>query len=79
MAGKMSVAIVLMCFMVLVAAVQLSQAHGDDGSSSYKVCFMKCFDFFKASGLGNSLSEIKCDQKCSEFEKFEQILEKLKP
>ncbi|KAI3970485.1 hypothetical protein MKX01_024132 [Papaver californicum] len=82
MAGKINVVILLMCFMILVVAVQLSQAHGDDGSADYKVCFMQCFDFLKTKGLGNSLSEIKCDQMCSNFEKFakfEEVLKNLKP
>ncbi|KAI3979776.1 hypothetical protein MKX01_013871 [Papaver californicum] len=76
MAGKINVAVLLMCFMcfmVLVVVVQFSQAHGDDGQDDYKVCFMQCFDFSIAKGLGNSLSEIQCDQICSQFMKFAKV------
>ncbi|RZC52309.1 hypothetical protein C5167_020737 [Papaver somniferum] len=73
MAKKMNVAVLLMCFMVLAVVVQFTQAHGDDGHDHYKVCFMKCFDFSKTKGLGNSLLEIQCDQMCNEFEKFKKL------
>ncbi|RZC80812.1 hypothetical protein C5167_043396 [Papaver somniferum] len=73
MTGKMNVAVLLMCFMVLAVVVQFTQAHGDDGHDHYKVCFMKCFDSSKAKGLGNSLSEIQCDQMCNELEKFNKF------
>ncbi|RZC59169.1 hypothetical protein C5167_006475 [Papaver somniferum] len=75
MAGKINVAILLMCFIVLVVAVQLIQAHGDEGTDVYKVCFMKCFDFWKATGLANTHCEIKCDQLCSHVEKYGKYVE----
>ncbi|KAI3837634.1 hypothetical protein MKX03_029759 [Papaver bracteatum] len=82
MAGKMNVAVLFMCFMVLAVVVQFTQAHGDDGHDHYKVCFMKCFDFSKAEGKGNYLSEIQCDQMCNQvvkFAKFDNIFNSLKP
>ncbi|KAI3988702.1 hypothetical protein MKX01_013673 [Papaver californicum] len=78
MAEKMNVVVLLMCFMVLAVVVQFIQAHDDDGHDDYKLCFMKCFDFSKAKGLGNSLSEIQCDQMCSQFVKFAKVEEILK-
>ncbi|KAI3927158.1 hypothetical protein MKW92_033578 [Papaver armeniacum] len=73
MAGKINVAVLLMCFMVLAVVVQFTQAHGDDGHDHYKVCFMKCFDFSKAKGLESYLSEIQCDQMCNQFAKFAKV------
>ncbi|KAI3971442.1 hypothetical protein MKW92_029221 [Papaver armeniacum] len=70
MAGKTNVAILLMCFMILAVAVQLSQAHGDEGTDVYKACFMKCFDFWKATGLANNHCEMKCDLLCTDVEKY---------
>ncbi|MCL7024334.1 hypothetical protein MKW94_011818 [Papaver nudicaule] len=81
MAGKINVVVMLMCFMVLAVAVQFSQAHGDDGPFTYKTCFMTCFDLFKAKGLGNSLSEMKCDGMCSiaeKFGKYDEVLKNMK-
>jgi len=81
MAGKINVAILLMCFMILAVAVQLSQAHGDEGTGVYKECFMNCFDYWKAKGFTNYQCEMKCDLFCSDVDKYgnyHDILNKMK-
>ncbi|KAF5199893.1 hypothetical protein FRX31_010522 [Thalictrum thalictroides] len=60
--AKKTLALFVICIVVLAAMVHLGEA--DANEDRYKSCYNTCYDECKSQGKGHTTCEINCDEDC---------------